>query len=187
MRNAGAIIALTEDANVTMDNVISAASAVTGGTPHPFVARGAATINNSFYRTDMVITGTVGNNGGNALPDASAQKSVSDLQNGNTYSAIGWDFTSVWTIKANAFPMLLNLRLTTDAENNKVADKYNVFVSNGVLHVQGTENATVSVFNVNGQLVKQLKNGENQFTLNAKGIFLIRINNETTTYKVIAF
>ena len=83
--------------------------------------------------------------------------------------------------------MLLNLRLTTDAENNKVADKYNVFVSNGVLHVQGTENATVSVFNVNGQLVKQLKNGENQFTLNAKGIFLIRINNETTTYKVIAF
>lgn len=187
MRNAAGIISLTEDGNVTMDNVVSTASAITGGTPHPFVSRGTIAINNSFYRADMVITGTVGNNGGNVLPDVSTQKSLSDFQNGNTYTAMGWDFTTIWTIRANAFPMLLNLRLTTDVENNKVADKYKVFVSNGVLHVQGTENAAVSVFNVNGQLVKQLQNGENQFTLNAKGVFLIRINNENTIYKVIAF
>lgn len=186
MRNAAGIIALTEDASVSMSNVISAASSVTGGTPHPFVARNSVTINNCFYRSDMVITGTVGNNAGNALPESSATKSLSDLKNANTYSELGWDFTTVWTIKPNTFPLLLNLRFTTENSHPVVSSKYKVFVKNGQLNVQGAENALVTIYNVSGQCVKTLRAAETLTNLGVKGIYIVKIaeGNNIESFKV---
>lgn len=189
MRNAGGIIALTEDGNVTMENVVSAASAVTGGTPHPLIARNAAVQNNCFYRSDMVITGTVGNNAGNALPAATTQRTVAELQNETTYSGLGWNFANVWTIRPNSYPVLQNLKLTTGNTENKIKATEKVYSANGLIFIEGAQHANITVYNINGQLVNTLQRGESSIQPGAKGIYIVRISygTENSAYKVAVY
>jgi hypothetical protein len=185
--NAAGIVALTEDANVTVSKVICASAAVTGGTPHPFISRGTVALTDCFYRTDMVITGTVGNNGGTALPDPSAQKSVAELQTEATYTALGWDFATIWQINSNEYPTLIGIGTnSTTSTAQPLGKNYKCYVVDNVLHVDAVD-AKIAVYNVSGILVKVFAQGEQSVKLPAQGVYIIRITEENvpTTVKVI--
>jgi hypothetical protein len=187
--NAGGLISITEDANVSLINSVSAASNVTGGTSHPFVARNAVTITNCSYLTDMVLGGTVANNGGTVL-DETKTKLLADLQLQSTYttSPMNWNFSTIWKITAGSLPTLVGVGADITTSMTKATNSsYNVFVANGYLKIEGAANALVTVYNVSGILVNALNEGVNTVKLPSKGIYLVRIveKNNPTTIKVV--
>jgi hypothetical protein len=189
--NSGGLVSITEDASVSLVNSISAATSVIGGTTHPFAARNAVTITNCFYRADMVIDPlTIGVNAGTVL-DATLSKPLSELQLQSTYSALNWDFTTIWKINSNEFPTLIGVGVITDVPAlGTIAKTINAYTVEGALHLNGVKDSSVKVYTVSGVLVAQLQSvvTDAAIKLPSKGVYLVSIvaaNNVISTLKVI--
>ena len=193
MHNAGGFVGLVEDANVFINNCVSAASSVTGGTANPYVARGDAesTVTSCVYRSDMSISAPADDtNVGSAQPDAADARELNELTIESTYSNLTWDFSTIWSIENGQFPTLKNVGNISGIDQLKSdITKYIAYTSNGKLVVKGISNASVSVFNVNGMLVAKTRSASGQTELNlpSRGVYLVSIseNAKTTLLKVI--
>lgn len=83
------------------------------------------------------------------------------------------------------WPILLGIQLkggNSTINNANQQPKYNVSVSNSILYVQGLNKADnkVDVYNVKGSLVESKICGESYTKTLAKGLYLLKINGETT-------
>lgn len=118
-------------------------------------------------------------------------KTADDFMKKATYTAIGWDFDNIWTIvegvsypKLKAVPTGLS-ELLGDEE----AGKYIVYTSGNDIYVFGIENeAQVSIYNVNGQLLSQkVITNNTAMPVANKGFYLLTIteNGKTSPVKVI--
>lgn len=191
--NAGGLVGLVEDANVFINSCVSGASSVTGGTANPYVARGDAesTLVNCLFRSDMAVSAPADpSNAGSAQPDPSEGRELSVLTSQSTYSALAWNFETVWTIQNGQYPTLKGVG-TISAVDNITDDvaKYFAYTLNNKLIVKGTAKATVAVFNANGTLLGRVNanTDKSEFNLSSKGVYLVQIieDGKSSVLKVI--
>ena len=71
--------------------------------------------------------------------------------------------------------------LESSSVESTLADDVNISVENGNIVVNGTENANVEVYNVNGQCV--YSGTETTIPVTAKGLYIVKVNNKS--FKVI--
>jgi hypothetical protein len=111
-----------------------------------------------------------------------------------TYTAMGWDFNTIWTmVEGQTYPQLKNVpfkKSTTNIPLVKTAESnYTVYAENNNIHIAGIQqSATVVVYNINGQILSQSVVSNNAvLPVFNKGLYIVRIteNNKTTAIKVI--
>lgn len=112
-----------------------------------------------------------------------------NLKKQSTYTAIGWDFSNVWSIKeGTAYPQLKNLQTSGISENTIEKSKYSISVSDKKIYVSGIENeAEVTAYNLNGQVVFQsVVTSSSAILVPHKGLYLLKIveNGSVTSMKV---
>jgi hypothetical protein len=125
--------------------------------------------------------------------EAAIGKTDAQLKQQVTYNAIGWDFNTIWTIEEGAaYPQLKNVKYTTSTGIQPVTtetNSYKVYASDNRICVSGIEQAaTVTLYNVNGQLLSEAMVGDKAVLPVAnKGFYVVRIteNGKATAFKVI--
>lgn len=105
-------------------------------------------------------------------------KLPSDLKKQATYSAINWDFATVWSIQENVdYPKLKNVKPTKISELKANASKYTLFSQKSNIYIKGIqEEAMVTLYNTNGQMLAKAKVVNNGFiTAPATGFYILQI------------
>ncbi len=189
-KNAGGILCLLETTGNNLTNSVCAATKIQGGTTGKLVCRGVTngmtTLTNNYYNATMDISDPIDT----PYPDiTSIAKSILDLQKKATYEGLGWDFTNIWTIQeGKSFPLLKNVTVPTAIQTIESDRTYNVSSSANQIIVTGLQNATVTVYNINGMQIAQKNNLKENVTIpvSAQGIYLVRIaeNGKTVTMKI---
>lgn len=95
-----------------------------------------------------------------------------------TFLMIQFNSTNVTT--ANLRNVSISSTITGIKSNN-ISDNYNIYSYNNTLVVKSSKNYTVTIYNLNGQIVLNEKsNGNNNFKLDvSKGMYIVNINNGT--------
>lgn len=149
---------------------------------------------NNIYNLDAIIT----TNGQEWVVPAEVPGSIvsalaklpADLKKVATFTAIGWDFSNIWTIVENTeYPKLKNVQPTAIKDITGNSSKYIVFNEGLNIRIKGiSEAAEVSLFSMNGQKLAQKKFVDNGYiTAPTPGFYIVRIieNGKNTTAKVI--
>ena len=187
--NAGGIIGLTENGQVSMDNVASLATSVSGGTTSEFVARGAALVDatNLFTRNDMVLQDNYSADGGLGRATADQQRNLSDFQNITIYATtMGWDFTNIWQIANGSFPTFKPFvtGISTVTDSNKPV----IYSQGGKINVVVKGVSTVMVFDIMGRSLKTVNSTGSIVSIPmSQGVFIVKVISEgsTSTSKII--
>ena len=187
--NAGGIIGLTENGQVSMNNVASLATSVSGGTTSEFVARGAALVDatNLFTRNDMVLQDNYSADGGLGRATADQKRNLSDFQNITIYATtMGWDFTTIWQIANGSFPtfkpFVTGISTVTDA------NKPVIYSEGGKINVVVKGVSTVTVFDLTGRSLKSVNSTGSIVSIPmSEGVFIVKVISEgsTSTSKII--
>ncbi|MDR0507174.1 MAG: T9SS type A sorting domain-containing protein [Dysgonamonadaceae bacterium] len=188
--NAGGIIGMTEDDRVIIKGVASLASNVTGGTASQFVARGIRLVDNTnlFSRSDMKLSPYIGDVGlGRAYSEQ--VKSLSKLKSREIYeSTMNWDFTDVWAMPEDGFPVF-KYKIQTGLANKVKSCENNLVAisSEGRLTLKVNNPASVWIYDASGALVNRLEvQNEKNITLNSGNYVIKSISKGTVeTFKII--
>lgn len=118
-----------------------------------------------------------------------AGKGVSDLKSKATYTAIGWDFATIWGIEeGQAYPRLNVLHTSLYPETQDV-NAYKVYTSDNNIHISGIgQSAIVTLYNINGQMLSQSNvSDEAVLSVPGKGFYIVNIveGGKITPVKVI--
>jgi hypothetical protein len=149
---------------------------------------------NNLYNTDA--TNRWGNGEkwqpveGNEVENATG-KSSQQLKQQATYTAINWDFNTIWTMEEGvAYPQLKNRKqiITGIQPVFKPTIPYTVSAFDNHIYISGIgQSATVTLYNLHGQLLSEAVFG-NKATLPVanKGLYIVRIteNGKSTSLKV---
>lgn len=177
-KNGGGIVGLSYDGGNELDGVVCLATSITAGTTGAFIARGTvATINQCLYRADAIISAPADpTNTGYEDPPLSSQKPLFELQKEAAYTAIGWDFETIWKIEGTGFPVLRRSHQVGVKPAVEKDSKY-AYTLGGKLYVAGVERADITVYDINGHMINKVySSGENTgILLNTRGIYIIRI------------
>ena len=184
--NAGGIIALIEDGNVSVSNLASLATSVSGGTTSEFVARASGSLSllsatNLFARNDMVQITTAPEEAG-FLPKATEEqkRDVAVFRSKDIYeTSMGWDFTNVWQMPENGFPVLKRFITGT----NPTPDNSNAYVyaANGIIRIVLKAPMDVQIFDLTGKSVKTVKAATDVISVPlAHGIYIVKAGNQFT-------
>lgn len=121
--------------------------------------------------------------------DARASK---EFYKQTTYVEMGWDFDNVWTIEEGVSYPTLKVQKPWDPsgiEDNVAESAYKIVVNGGIVTITGIDKADVSLYNTNGQLIKQTvgQDGIATLSLPTTGIYIVRIveNGKAYTEKVL--
>ena len=187
--NAGGIIAVSNNANVSLVGVVSLAERITGGTASEFVARGTALAENtnSYARNDGVLSNNIGDAGlGRATTEQ--LKPLASFQSQALYTSMSWDFDKIWTITNGKFPVLKNEREGSGSNLNEapVVKNLKIYRSDVSLVFKAINPASVSIYNTSGVLVDCFDIQKTNTITLPKGIYIVRsVSNGTTeTVKV---
>lgn len=201
---AGGIIGLIDkQGEIKMSNTVSignvsserAGAHIGGNMTDSDVPRGTVSLfMNNLYNLDAVIN----TNGQEWAPievagsvEAALPKYPADLKKQATYSAIGWDFASVWTIEEGVgYPTLKEVPVAsgiTSDEND--ATRFSVYTNGSDVIISGIQDqATVAVYNLQGQLVyKTVVSDNSPVSIGYQGLYILRIaeNDRVQVEKVI--
>ena len=114
-----------------------------------------------------------------------------NLKKESTYTAIGWDFNNIWTIEENAsYPKLKFVQQMSGLSTPiGTANNYKAYTVDNNIHILGIEKeATVSVYNVNGQMISlSTVTPDSIIPVPGKGLYLLRIteNGISSSIKVL--
>jgi hypothetical protein len=178
--NAGGIIGLVEDGNVSVSNLASLPTSVAGGTVSEFIARASGTLTlkeatNLFARNDVVFVCNAPEEPG-FLPKATEQqkRDIAVFKNKDIYEiSMGWDFTNVWQMSDNGFPILK----TFATGLNPLEDKLNaqVYSTHGFIHVVLKAPMDVQIFDLTGKSVKHVKSASDKVSVMLPhGIYIVK-------------
>jgi len=152
---------------------------------------------NNIYNYDAQINGNTGWNVASTVTgtvDYPTGKSTAQLKQQATYTAIGWDFTNIWTItEGQTYPQLKNVPFKQAPTGIPVVktneSNYIVYAENNNIHISGIQqSATVIIYNISGQILSQsVVNNDAVLPVSSKGIYIVRIteNSRTAAVKVI--
>jgi len=187
--NAGGIIGLTENGLVSMNNVASLATSVSGGTTSEFVARGAALVDatNLFTRNDMVLQDNFSADGGLGRATADQKRNLADFQNSTIYTTtMGWDFTTIWQIANGSFPTFKPFVTGVTAVNDQA--KPVIYSEGGKINVVVKGIFTITVFDLTGRSLKSVNSTGSIVSIPmSQGVFIVKVTSEgsTSTSKII--
>ncbi|MEA4974385.1 MAG: ZmpA/ZmpB/ZmpC family metallo-endopeptidase-related protein [Paludibacter sp.] len=184
--NAGGIIGLIEDGNVSVSNLASLPTSVSGGTVSEFIARASGTLvlkeaTNLFARNDVVFVCNAPEEPG-FLPKATEQqkRDIAVFKSKDIYeTSMGWDFTNIWQMPDDGFPILKTF--TTGL--NPLGDKLNaqVYSTNGFIHVVLKAPMDVQVFDLTGKSVKLVKAASDKVSVMfPRGIYIVKTGSTFT-------
>ena len=181
--NAGGIIGLTENGLVSMNNVASLATSVSGGTTSEFVARGAALSDatNLFTRNDMVLQDNFSADGGLGRATADQKRDLTDFQNSTIYTTtMGWDFTTIWQIANGSFPTFKPFVTGVTSVND--TNKPVMYSEGGKINIVVKDISTVTVFDLMGRSLKSVNSTGSMVSIPMpQGVFIVNVTSEGTT------
>jgi hypothetical protein len=195
--NGGAMLGLIDrDGTVTIQNCLNLATSVSGRDPYRICSWGGReshtnfsnnySINTTLVGGNIINDGTATNRHGANLPDDDDAKSSTFYT-----ETLNWDFTTVWTfVSGKDYPVLRVFPASITSSSVVSNPEYRIVSSNDRISLSGlSENARISIFNINGQkiLVDAKANTEAQYSLPAKGFYMVTIeeNNRTSVIKIV--
>lgn len=164
-RDGAGIASRIEGGINSLRGVVSLASEVVSGSGNEFISYGAGGTRlnefiDCFTRNDMVMNPLVTPNRGDQLLRASTmqKRPIADFTAQTFYTAIGWDFTSVWKMDATVSPYpVFKARGETSVPSTEVnaVRNLNVLSSNGTLILEAKNPAAVWIYNIAGTLIQR--------------------------------
>ena len=127
----------------------------------------------------------------NGVTEDATPTMPANLKRASTYTAIGWDFNNIWTIEENvSYPKLKSVQQMSGLSTPVgAANNYKAYTVDNNIHILGIETeATVSVYNVNGQMISlSTVTPDSMIPVPGKGLYLLRIteNGISSSIKVL--
>lgn len=183
--NAGGIIGLNEDDNVSLINVVSLTKSIAGGTSNQFVARGNSLkeFENCYARNDMSLSDFASSDQGLPRAEGDQLRDLTDFYNQDFYAdVLGWDFDEKWEIEANQFPTLIRT-ISTGLEFPVIKEQdasFNLFSQQGYTLFKSQQKLAMQLYSISGVLLASfVLDGFKQIYL-SKGVYLVKAtkNNE---------
>ena len=195
LSNVGGIIGGTEmtpiefagSSTVILEGVASLATAVIGYFCNQFVSLGPMLLStkNTYTWSEMIIPGQAWTQWTFATPEQT--KDLSEFKTQSLYESMGWDFTNIWTMSHDGFPVF-KYKGTSDINiPNTKQNKLNVYSSDKNIIIHVDEATAVWIYDISGHLVKRVNiDSETTVPLPA-GVYLLKAvaGNSISSAKVI--
>lgn len=182
--NAGGIVSLNEDTRIQAEAIAVVTDVITGGTPGYFFCRQHNFEKQSklYARNDIPLVYFDNNDKG-----AGAEMSNSEMllapeafKTESFYkNTLGWDFDKVWTMEPGVEYPLLRIPSNGNGFDTVAAGKINCEVyafGNGIMIKPSEEPVSFRIFNLQGQLMYNVKNIQHSFEAAlSRGTYLVNI------------